>query len=77
MQNAAIARLWWEVGVRLCCFAPVWWVVGFERKRKTGKCGKGLDIFSVLEYNRDREALTDSQRPPTVKITALFALEEL
>ena len=46
-------------------------------KKKRGKCGKGVDIFSVLGYNRSREALANSQRPPTVEITALFALEEL
>ena len=30
-----------------------------------------------MGYNRNREALANSQRPPTVEITALFALEEL
>ena len=42
------------------------YVEKITKKEKTEKCGKGLDIFSVLGYNRDKEALTNSQRPPTV-----------
>ena len=52
-ESAAIALNLWEVNVE-------------REKKKTEKCGKGLDIFSVLGYNRDKEALTNSQRPPTV-----------
>ena len=51
-ESAAIALNLWEVNVE-------------REKKKTEKCGKGLDIFSVLGYNKDKEALTNSQRPPT------------
>ena len=51
-ESAAIALNLWEVNVE-------------REKKKAEKCGKGLDIFSVLEYNKGKEALTNSQRPPT------------
>jgi len=43
--------------------------VFFQISKKDFK--KKLDIFFVMGYNKDREALANSQRPPMVEITAL------